>query len=118
MIAVLEQCEICGKIKILETAYFSSEQFTFKIRTTLLEFFTLQIRIYCDKGHYDYSYQLFSESKGCRWDNAEHFPYLKSFPHHFHTTAGKVMDSPLKGEPIADLRLILAELDTLLERIR
>ena len=114
IVTILDQSKICEKTQIVETAYFSIEQFAFKIRATLPSSFTLQIRIYYNKVHRDYSYQLLSNTPLCRWDNTEHFPHLKSFPHHYHNTDGKVVESPLKGVPVDDLRLVLDELDNLI----
>ncbi|MFQ6116282.1 MAG: DUF6516 family protein [bacterium] len=115
IVSVLDQYENCRNTQIMETAYFSLEQFAFKIRATLLSSLTLQIRIYYNKGHYDYSYQLFSDSPLCRWDNKEHFPRLSTFPHHYHTMEGKIVESPLKGQPVDDLRVVLEQLENLLK---
>ncbi len=114
IVSTLDSTRICKKTQILETARFSHEQFTVKIRATLIGSLTLQIRLYYNKGHYDYSYQLFSHEPLCRWDNAEHFPHLRSFPHHYHTIEGDVIESPLIGRPVEDLPVVLNELATLL----
>ncbi|MFQ5706205.1 MAG: DUF6516 family protein [bacterium] len=111
---MLNQPDVCRNSKIIETTYFSQEQFSLKIRTNLVPSSALQTRIYFNHGHFDYSYQLFSDSPLCRWDNAQHFPELTSFPHHYHNVDGKVLESPLKGRPVEDLRRVLAELENLL----
>lgn len=109
-VTLLDSFEICDNTQIMETAIFSSEQFAFKIRTTIFSSFTLQIRIYFNQGHCDYSYRVLDETPLCRWDNKEHFLAMGSFPHHFHTMDGKVCESPPKGDPVPDLKLVLAEL--------
>ncbi len=110
VVTVIESSGLCTNTQILETAAFTTDQFTFKIRTSLFSSYTLQIRIYFNKGVCDYSYQVLDREPLCRWDNKEHFQNLKTAPHHHHSVDGKVVESPLKGEPIPDLRLVLAEL--------
>ena len=80
IITLLDDSETCDNTQILETAFFSSQQFAFKIRTKVFSSFTLQMRIYFNKGHCDYSYQVFDKAPLCRWDNKEHFPTLSFFP--------------------------------------
>lgn len=103
----------CDEPRIVETSFFSTEQFAFKIRTTIFSSFTFQIRIYFNQGHLDYSYQVFSDEPICRWDNKEHFPEIETFPHHFHALDGKIIDSPLTGKPLDDLKFVLNELSNL-----
>ena len=114
LITILENSRICTNSRILETTVFSIRQFAFKIRTAIYSTFTLQLRIYFNDGHYDYSYQVFDKKPLCRWDNKEHFPELMSFPHHFHAPDGKIIESSLKGDPRADVGIVLAELEELL----
>lgn len=114
LISLLDQSGYCENTQILDTAHFSFEQFSFKIRTTIFSCYTLQIKIYFNKGHYDYSYQVFDKGPLLRWDNKEHFPSLKTFPHHFHTRTGDVVESSLRGAPVSDLKVVLEELSRLL----
>ena len=113
LISVLETSGFCENTEIAETSFFSTEQFAFKIKTTLFSSLSLQIRIYYNHGHYDYSYQVFDEKPLCRWDNKEHFPDLTTFPHHYHTKDGEVVESTLTGNPATDLKFILLELKRL-----
>lgn len=115
IVSILDETDFCSGTRILETAYFSRQQFALKIRTKISDSYKLQIRIYYNANHCDYSYQVFSQIPLCRWDNSEHFPRLASFPHHYHSIEGKVLDSPLKGDPVNDLRLVLTELNNLLQ---
>ena len=114
IISILEESGFCNDIQILETSFFSFEQFTFKIRAQVFLNYTLQIRIYFNKGHFDYSYQVFDPTPLCRWDNKEHFPKIKTHPHHFHTLDCNIVESPLKSDPATDLKLVLNQLKILL----
>lgn len=115
-IYLLNRSGFCDDPRIVETSFFSTEQFAFKIKTTIFSSLIFQIRIYYNQGHFDYSYQVFSEEPICRWDNKEHFPEIKTFPHHFHTQDGKITDSPLTGMPLEDLKLVLEQLSKLHNR--
>lgn len=113
LVLILENSGFCDNPQITETSFFSTDQFAFKIRTAIFSSFSFQIRIYYNKGHCDYSYQVFAEKPLCRWDNKEHFPEIKTFPHHCHAIDGSVVESPLQGIPVADLQYVLAELNRL-----
>ena len=45
-----------------------------------------------------------------RWDHKEDFPEIASYPHHFHSTAGEVRASPLTGDVVHDLPIVLSTL--------
>jgi len=115
IISILDETDFCSNTRILESTYFSPQQFAFKIRTKIFGSYKLQLRIYYNANHYDYSYQLFSDNPLCRWDNSEHFPRITSFPHHYHSIKGNILDSPLKGDPVSDLKLVLSELSNMLQ---
>jgi hypothetical protein len=115
VMTVLQSNPLCRKIINVETKEFSPRQFFFKIRAAIiaLEKITLQIRIYYNHGHIDYSYQIFSDMPLYRWDNKEEFRYLATFPHHFHDKDGFVKQSPLLGDPSSDIQIVLQEMDRL-----
>lgn len=113
LVSLLENSGFCENTQITETSFFSTEQFAFKIRTTIFSFLSFQIRIYYNHGHCDYSYQVFEDEPLCRWDNKEHFPEIKTFPHHYHSINGSVIESPLQGNPATDLVYVLAEVNKL-----
>ncbi|MGH7494682.1 MAG: toxin-antitoxin system TumE family protein [bacterium] len=110
IVGLLESSGFCKDTQIAETAFFSQDQFFFKIRTTVFSSLSFQIRIYYNRGHCDYSYQVFREIPLCRWDNKEHPIQLENFPHHYHSVEGKIQSSPLQGKPESDLIMVLAEL--------
>jgi len=99
-------------VRVLDTQSFSARQYAIKMRAELSNGDVLQIRIYGNGGHVDYSYQLLRAGEPLmRWDNKEHFPEIASYPHHFHSPSGEVRTSPLTGDVTTDLPVVLAILD-------
>lgn len=112
LVAILQASVLFHDVEIVETRVFSSEQFSFKIRADLAEIYTFQVRIYYNRGHIDYAYQLFTDVPLLRWDNKEEVPYLKTYPHHYHEANGNVMESPLRGVPENDIGIVLQAVTT------
>jgi hypothetical protein len=81
-----------------------------KIRCLLPKKHLLQIWIHLEPESLDYAYQLFTTVPLLRWDNAPHYGYLDSAPHHFHDENGDVFDSPLTGNVKRDLKIVLSEI--------
>jgi hypothetical protein len=100
----------CTDVKCTETRSFSPEQFLFKVRASLAVGGTLQVRVYFNGGHVDYAYQVFADVPLVRWDNKEDYPGIPTFPHHFHDSEGKVVESDLTGDPAVDIRAVLDRL--------
>ena len=111
LMVLLQAHPLCKHTEILETRTFSSEQFFFKIRAEFTGEHFFQVRIYYNRGHIDYAYQLFTDIPLLRWDNKEEFPHLKTYPHHHHDRQGHVTTSPLRGEPVEDLGIVLGLLE-------
>ena len=89
----------------------------YRIRCQLLRpSYRLEIRLIQTEEEILYSYQLFTDRPIIRWDNAPHFPALKSFPYHFHGETGGVKESALTGDPVQDLPHILTQVRTFLTR--
>ena len=107
LITAIQVHPICESVGITDTKEFSSEQFSFKIRAVFRKGIQFQARIYFNKGHIDYAYQVFTDKPVMRWDNKEEFSHLTTFPHHFHDPYGNVRASDLKGDPIQDIQFIL-----------
>lgn len=108
IITTLQRSPHCETVQVVNTQTFSAKQFTLKIRASLIDGRSLQIRLYYNQDHVDYAYQLLQgEQPIQRWDNKEHFPTLISYPHHFHTATGQVESSPLTGDPTHDLPMVL-----------
>ena len=44
-------------------------------------------------------------------DETPHHPYISTEPHHFHDARGAVSESPLTGDPLTDLPVVLQEIE-------
>ena len=110
--AILQAFPFCQQSEVVETRAFSSDQFFFKIRAELTGGYHFQVRIYYNRGHVDYAYQLFTDIPLLRWDNKEEFPHLATYPHHHHDRYGHVNKSQLTGDPVGDLEIVLQQLET------
>jgi hypothetical protein len=112
VVTALQRSGFCSAVRVLETQAFSARRFALKIRAELVTGDVLQVRIYRNSEHVDYSYQLLRNSEPImRWDNKEHFPEIASHPHHFHSPSGEVRISPLTGDVTVDLPIVLTMLD-------
>jgi hypothetical protein len=89
-----------------------------KLRCRLAQEYQLQIWIHAEPQLLDYAYQLFSTRPVLRWDNVPHYPDIATVPHHFHDEQGQVMVSPLSGDPLSGIQLILAYIIDCLTRRR
>ena len=105
--AILQSHPICRAVVVVETKEFAAEQFFFKIRATLTSETHLQARIYYNHEHIDYAYQVFSDVPLLRWDNKEEFRHIATYPHHHHNEHGDITSSPLVGNPIHDIAIVL-----------
>lgn len=104
---LLLQNPLCLSVRLIESDSFAPEKFFFKLRAEFIKGCSFQVRIYVNRSHVDYSYQLFREGHLLRWDNKEEHRYLRSFPHHHHLPDNSVVESPLSGNPRQDLRMVL-----------
>jgi len=86
-----------------------------KIRCRLTKNFQLQIWLHHETAFQDYAYQLFTSVPVLRWDNAPHYPQITTAPHHFHDADGTMRESPLLGDPVADLGYVLIEIEAWLK---
>jgi len=100
----------CESIVDIETQVFSDEQFLVKARARIQEELSFQVRIYHNRSHYDYSYQLFGDRPLTRWDNKEDCPSLENYPHHRHLPDASIVASSLQGDPAVDLPVVAQEL--------
>lgn len=107
LVAVLQAHPVCKSIVSREIQEFSADQFLLKIRVDLPEGNKFQVRVYYNRGHVDYAYQLFREIPLLRWDNKEEFRQLETYQHHHHDEQGNVHSSPLGGDPLKDLEYVL-----------
>jgi len=114
VMAILQSHPVCERATVVETKMFSPEQFAFKVRAELVKGNQLQVRVYYDRGHMDYAYQLFTDVPLLRWDNKEEFRHLSTYPHHHHDQQGNIKPSPLTGDPVRDIQIVLQEVSAFL----
>ena len=105
--AALQAHPLCKRGTAIETREFAADQFIFKIRAEFTHKTSFQARIYFNRGHIDYAYQLFADVPLLRWDNKEEFRAVETHPHHHHDAQGDIHPSPLTGDPIADIQTVL-----------
>lgn len=114
--AVLQTHSLCEKVISVETKEFSPDQFFFKVRAKLTGKSRIQVRIYYNRGYIDYAYQLFTNVPLLRWDNKEEFRHLATYPHHYHDEQGNIKPSPLFGDPVEDIKVVLQEVSAFLSK--
>lgn len=70
----------------------------------------LQVWLNHNDDHTRYAYQLLQGDQPIlRWDNAPHHPELiVNYPHHVHDRSGGLATSPLSGNPVKDVAVVLA----------
>lgn len=103
--AILQADPLCKRVANVETKEFAPDHL--KIRAELAGKTSLQVRVYYNRGHVDYAYQLFAEIPLLRWDNKEEFRSVTTYPYHHHDELGNIHASPLVGEPVADIQIVL-----------
>jgi hypothetical protein len=90
--------------------------FILKVRCRASTRLTLQVWIKQTAEGRRYSYQLLSNGTTVmRWDNTPHWTARENFPHHFHDSNDRKVKSPLTGDPLADLPVVLQEARKYLE---
>lgn len=111
VVSTLQSSPLCLSVAVIQEKVFSGEQFVLKVRAQLVNEQSLQVYLYHNRGHYDYAYQVFGIRPLMRWDNKEDCPGLANFPHHFHPGDAAPVASSLTGEPVADLQIVLTNLE-------
>jgi hypothetical protein len=114
IISYLRSIHIVSSIKIVGIDEIFSRS-VLRLRCNLLpSSYHLDIRLIQTENETIYSYQLFTDHPIVRWDNAPHFPAIKTFPHHYHKLKGEVEASPLKGFVFEDLNYVLENIKNML----
>ena len=111
LLSVLRAHRLIQAVRVVqhdETPYGKVE---LKVRCLVSGGYQFQVWLHHEPAFQDYAYQLFSDRPRLRWDNAPHYPDVATAPHHFHSEAGDVGDSPLCGDPLIDLPYVLAEIE-------
>ena len=114
ILLILKKSSIISKIEII-TFDEIAEKSVYKIRCRLIPSkYKLDIRFIQTEKEILYSYQLFTDRPIARWDNAPHYPDIKTYPHHFHSKEGNVIESELRGVASEDLRIVLSTVRNIL----
>jgi hypothetical protein len=108
LLARLHTDPILSDVRVVESESVDDATFHFKVRAAVKSA-NLQIRFLSDETFTRYSFQLYSDHPLLRWDNTPHYPDLPNFPHHFHDAGGKIVSSPLTGNLMSDVEIVLAE---------
>jgi len=110
VLLILKKNKIISQIEII-TVDEIAKRGSFKVRCYLIPSrYKLEMRFIKTEKEIIYSYQLFTDKPIIRWDNAPHYPEIRSYPHHFHSDDGKVTESELKGIAAEDLQLVLSRI--------
>ncbi|MDQ1354850.1 MAG: hypothetical protein QG657_5159 [Acidobacteriota bacterium] len=116
IISLLEKSSIVSKIEKVEIDEISHRGF-YKIKCNLIPAkYKLEMKFIKTKYEFIYSFQLFTTLPVVRWDNAPHYPDIKTFPHHFHDSEGNIVESELEGNARNDLKKVLSKITELISR--
>jgi len=85
LLNLLQKSKIVSDLDILNFVDEEDIQVLY-VRATLIDKSILFVRELATKTESKYSYHWQSKTKKliCRWDNAPHYPNVKTFPHHKH----------------------------------
>jgi len=88
--------QIVSKVEFLGT----------KVRAHIIQGYMLDI--YYNQTTQKYSYTVFKKGRRVLgWDNAKHHTELETYPHHYHSPSGEIVNSQLRGMPINDLKIVM-----------
>lgn len=113
LLHLLQASSVTHNPKITDLKLYGRNAFRVKIQATVTQTITFQVWLNHTPRHTRYAYQLFSSDKALlRWDNAPHHPgVVTNFPHHFHDDQKRVVSSPLQGEPLQDIPIVLVKIE-------
>jgi len=107
--SILRSSDIVSKIEIQDVDEVKGRG-VYKILCNLIPSrYKLQLRFVQTEEEVLYSCQVFTDKPIVRWDNAPHYPRIRTHPHHFHAKDGNVIESRLKGNVIEDLQKVLSD---------
>ena len=108
IISILRSNEIISKIDIRNVDEIKGKA-VYRIRCNLIPSrYKFEMRLIQMEKEILYSYQVFTDKPIVHWDNAPHYQKIKTYPHHFHTKDGNVIESRLKGNVTEDLEKVLS----------
>jgi len=115
VISILRTSDIISKVEIKDVDEIKGRG-VYKIRSNLIPSkYKLEMRFIQIEEEILYSYQLFTDKAIMRWDNAPHYPKIETYPHHFHTKDGNIIESELKGNVVEDLQEVLSAIKNVLK---
>lgn len=107
----LARSDLVQKIDVITLVEEPGKQ-ALRARASLRNGFVLHVTEAFGKGFRSYSYHLQKNGKMVRrWDNAPHWPQMKTFPHHLHLTGEK----DVRECPEVFIKDVLLEIDFLIE---
>jgi len=117
ILRLLNTSSLLRSPQVVELIPYSQDAFRAKVRAEVTDELTLQVWLNHNERGTRYAYQLFRHGKPIlRWDNAPHHPeHGANFPHHFHDEFGQLTTSQLSGHPLADLPMVLVEVENYLQ---
>lgn len=116
LLSLLRGHPLVQRVRIVNYDETPAGKLELKIRCRLIKSYQLQVWLHQEPTFLDYAYQLFTNRPILRWDNAPHYPHISTVPHHFHNEVGRIDESPLSGEPLKDLKDVLAEIERWLSK--
>ena len=115
VISILRASDIVSKVQIKDVDEIKGRG-VYKIRSNLIPSrYKMEMRFIRIEEEILYSYQLFTDRPVMRWDNAPHYPNIKTYPHHIHTKDADIVESELKGNVVEDLQKVLSEIKNVLK---
>ena len=117
ILRLLNTSSLLRSPQVVELIPYGQDAFRAKIRAEVADELTLQIWLNHNERDTRYAYQLFRLGQPIlRWDNAPHHPEQgANFPHHFHDEFGQLTASSLSGNPVADLPVVLIQIENYLQ---
>jgi hypothetical protein len=111
ILRLLQAHPLVRSLRVVEHDETPFGKLVLKVRCRLVKGYRFQLWLHHEPAFQNYAYQLFTDRPLLRWDNAPHHPYVSTEPHHFHGARGAVSESPLTGDPLVDLPVVLQEIE-------
>lgn len=115
ILTLLNKSPVLSNLRVVELILYGQDAFRAKVRANVTNGLMFQAWLNHNDQHTRYAYQVFRHGQSIlRWDNAPHHPEQRlNFPHHFHDIYGQLTASPLSGNPVTDIAIVLEEIEKL-----
>ena len=107
ILRLLQAHPLVQSLRVVEHDETPFGKLVLKVRCRLVGGYRFQLWLHHESAFQNYAYQLFTDRPLLRWDNAPHHAHIATEPHHFHDAGGAVNESPLTGDPLTDLPVVL-----------